>query len=173
MITTNWKILKEMEIPNHLTCFLRNLDKGQEATVRTLQLTGSKLEKRVRQACVFSPCLFNLDAEYITWNSRLNELLAGIKITKRNIKNLSYANDTNLMAESEELWRKTLDEKAGLKINIKKTNIVTGGPITSWQIQRESGISDWFYCLGLDNHCEWWLQKSNWRHSLERKLWQT
>ena len=99
-----WKILKEMEIPDHLTCLLRNLYAGQEAAVRTGHGTTNwfQIGKGVRQGCILSPCLFNLYAEYIRWNTRLEETRAGIKIAGRNISNLRYADDTTLMAESEE-----------------------------------------------------------------------
>ena len=99
-----WKILKEMGIPDHLTCFLRNLYTGQEATVRTGHGTRDWLQigKRVRQGCILSPCLFNFYAEYIMRNAGLKETRAGIKISGRNINTLSYADDTTLMAESEE-----------------------------------------------------------------------
>ena len=103
-ITTNWKILKEMGIPDHLTCILRNLYAGQEATVRTGHGTTDsfQIKKGVRQGCILSPCLFNFYAEFIMWNARLDEAQAGIKISGRNINNLRYADDTTLMAESEE-----------------------------------------------------------------------
>ena len=98
-ITTNWKILQEVEIPDHLTCLLRNLYAGQEATVRTRNGTTDwfKIGKGVHQGC-----LFNLYAEYIMWNARLDEAQAGIKISRRNINNLRYANDITLMVQSEE-----------------------------------------------------------------------
>ena len=97
-----WKILKEMGIPDHLTCLLRNLYAGQEATVRTGHGTTDwfQIGKGVRQGCILSPCLFNLYADYIMRNSGLEEAQAGIKIPGRNINNLSYADDTTLMAES-------------------------------------------------------------------------
>ena len=103
-ITTNWKILQEMGIPDYLTCFLRNLYGGQEATVRTGHETTDwfQIGKGVRQGCILSPCLFNLYAEYIMTNDRLDEAQAGIKNARRNISNLRYADDTTLMAESEE-----------------------------------------------------------------------
>ena len=107
-----WKILKEMGIPDHLTCLLRNLYAGQEARVRTGHGTTDwfQIGKGVRQGCVLSPCLFNLHAEYIKRNARLDEAQAGIKIAGRNINNLRYANDTTLMAESERGTKKPLDE---------------------------------------------------------------
>ena len=121
-----WKILKEMGIPDHLTCLLRNLYAGQEATVRTGHGSADwfQLGKGVHQGCILSPCLFNLYAEYIMRSAELYEAQAGIKIAKRNINNFRYANDTTLMAESEEL--KTLlmkeeSEKVGLKLNIQKS----------------------------------------------------
>ena len=103
-ITANWKILKEMEIPDHLTCLLRNLYAGQEATVRTRHGTTDwfQIGKGVRQACILLPCLFNFYAEYIMRNARLDEAQAGINFTKRTINNLRYADDITLMAESEE-----------------------------------------------------------------------
>ena len=112
-ITINWKILKEMGIPEHLTCLLRNLYAGQEATVRTGHGTTDwfQIEKGVRQGCILSPCLFNLYAEYIMRNAGLEEAQAGIKIAGRNINNLRYADDITLMAESEEeLSEEPLDE---------------------------------------------------------------
>ena len=140
-ITTNWKILKEMGIPDHLTCLLRNLYVGQEATVRTGPETIDwfQIRKGVRQGCILSPDLFNLNAEYIMRNAGLDETQVGIKIAGRDINNLRYANDTTLMAESKELKSllmkvKEESEKVGLKLNIQKTKIVASGPITSWQI---------------------------------------
>ena len=137
-----WKILKEMGIPDHLTCLLRNLYAGQEATVRTGHGTIDwfKIGKGVHQGCIFSPCLFNLHAEYIMRNVRLDEAQAGIKIAGKNISNLRCADDTALMAESDEELKSLLmkvkeeSEKAGLKLNIQKTEIMASGPITSWQI---------------------------------------
>ena len=103
-ITTNWKILQEMGIPDHLTCLLINLYAGQEATVRTGHGTTDwfQIRKGVHQGCILSPCLFNLCAEYIMQNARLDEAQAGVMIARRNINNLRYADDTTLMAESEE-----------------------------------------------------------------------
>ena len=131
-----------MGIPDHLTCLLRNLYAGQKATVRTGHGTRDwfQIGKRVRQGCILSPCLFNLNAEYIMRNAGLEELQAGIKITRRNINNLRYADDITLMAESEEELQSLLmkvkeeSEKAGLKLNIQKTKIMVSGPITSWEI---------------------------------------
>ena len=124
-----WKILKEMGIPDHLTCLLRNLYTGEEATVRTGQgkTDWSQNGKGVRQGCILSPCLFNLYAEYIMKNAGLEEARAGIKIAWRNINNLRYADDTTLMAESEEELKSLLmkvredSEKVGLKLNIQKS----------------------------------------------------
>ena len=126
-----WKILKEMGIPDHLTCLLRNLYAGQEATVRTGHGTADWLQigKGVRQGCILSPCLFNLYAKYIMRNAGLEETQAGIKTAGRNIKNFRYADDTTLMAESEELKSllmkvKEENDKVGLKLNIQKTKIM-------------------------------------------------
>ena len=136
-----WKILKEMGIPDHLTCLLRNLYAGQEATVRTGHGTTGwfQVGKGVRQGCILSPCLFNLYVEYIMRNTGLEEVQAGIKIAGRNINNLRYADDTTLMAESDELKSlfmkvKEESEKVGLKLNIQKTKIMASGPITSLEI---------------------------------------
>ena len=133
-----WKILKEMGIPDHLTCLLRNLYEDQEATVRTGHGTTDwfQIGKGVCQGCIFSPCLFNFYAEYIMRNVGLEEAQAGIKITGRNINNLRYADDTTLMAESEEELKSLLmkvkveSEKVGLKLNIQKTKIMASSPIT-------------------------------------------
>ena len=139
-----WKILKEMGIPDHLTGPLRNLYEGQEATVRTAHGTTNwfQIGKGVHQGCILSSCLFNLHAECIMRNARLDEAQAGIKIAGRNINNLRYANDITLMAESEELKSVLLEvkeesEKFGLKLNIQKTKIIASGPITSWQIEKQ------------------------------------
>ena len=137
-----WKILKEMGIPDYLTCVLRYLYAGQEATVRTRHGTTDwfQIGKGVRQGCILSPCLFNSYAEYIMRNARLDEAQAGIKTAGRNIKNLRYADDTTLMAESEEELKNLLmkvkeeSEKVGLKLNIQKTKVMASGPITSWEI---------------------------------------
>ena len=139
-----WKILKEMGIPEHLTCLLRNLYAGQEATVRSGHGTTDwfQIGKGVCQGRILSPCLYNLYAEYITRNSGLEEAQAGIKIAGRNIYNLRYADDTTLMEESEEELKNLLSllmkvkedsEKVGLKLNIQKTKIMASGPIISWK----------------------------------------
>ena len=138
-----WKSLKEMGLPDYLTCLLRNLYAGQEATVRTGHGTTDwfKIGKGVCQGCILSPCLFNLYAEYIMRYSGLDEAQIGIKFARRNINNLRYADDTILMAESEELKSLLIvreeSEKVGLKLNIQKTKIMSCGPITSWQIDGE------------------------------------
>ena len=153
-----------MGIPDRLTCLLRNLYAGQEATVRTRHGTTNwfKIGKGIRQGCVLSPCLFNFYAEYIMRNAGLEEAQAGIKIGGRNIHNLRYADDTTLMAESEEEPKSLLmkvkkeSEKAGLKLNIQKTKVMVSGPITSWQTNGEkNGNSERLYFLGLQNHCRW------------------
>ena len=134
-----------MGIPDHLTCLLRNLYAGQEATVGTGHGTDwFQVGKGVRQGCILSPCLFNLYAEYIMRNTGLEEAEAGIKIAGRNINNLRYADDTTLMAESEEELKSLLmkvkeeSDKVGLKLNIQKTKIMASGPITSWEIDEET-----------------------------------
>ena len=131
-----------MGISDHLIYLLRNLYAGQEATVRTGHGTIDwfQIAKGVRQGCILSPCLFNLYAEYLMRNAGLEEAQAGIKIAGRNINNVRYADDTTLMAESEEELKRLLmkvkeeSEKAGLKLNIHKTNFLASSPITSWQI---------------------------------------
>ena len=138
-ITIHWKILKEMGIPDHLTCVVRSLYAGQEATVRTGHGTTGWFQtgKGVHQGCILSSCLFNLYAVYIMRNTGLEEAQAGIKMAGRNIKNLRYADDTTLMAESEEELKSLLmkvkeeSEKVGLKLNIQKMKIMASGPITS------------------------------------------
>ena len=129
-----------MGIPDHLTCLLRNLYAGKEATVRTRHGTTDwfQIGKGVHQGCILSPCLFNFYAEYIVRNAGLEEAQAGIKIARRNINNLRYADDTTLMAESKEELRRLLmnmkekSEKAGLKLNIQKMKIMASSPIISW-----------------------------------------
>ena len=127
-----WEILKEMGIPDHLTCLLRNLYAGQEATVRTGHGTTDWFQ--IGKGCILSPCLFNFYAEYIRRNAELEETQAGIKIAGRNISNLRYADDTTLMAESKKELKSLLmkvkeeNEKVGLKLNIQKTKIMASGP---------------------------------------------
>ena len=140
-----WKVLKEMGIPDHLTCLLRNLNAGQEATVRTGHGTTDwfQIGRGVCQGCILLPCLFTLYTESIMRNAGPDEAQAGIKIAGRNISNLRYADDTTLMAESEEELKSLLmkvkekSEKAGLKLNLQKTKIMASGPISSWQIDGE------------------------------------
>ena len=141
-----WKILKEMGIPDHLTCLLRNLYAGQEAPVRTGHGTTDWLQigKGVHQGCILSPCLFNLYTEFIMRKAGLEEAQAGIKFARRNISHLRYADDSTLMAESEEELKSLLmkvreeSEKVGLKLNIQKTKIMASGPITLWEIVGET-----------------------------------
>ena len=160
-----------MGIPDHLTCLLRNLYAGQEATVRTGHGTTDsfQIEEGVCQGCILPPCLFNFYAEYVMRNAGLDEAQAGIKIAGRNIKNLRYADDTTLMAESEEELKTVLmkvkeeSEKVGLKLNIQKTKIMASGPITSWEIDGET-VSD--FMLGgckitADGDCS---------HEIKRRL---
>ena len=153
-----------MGIPDHLTCLLRNLYAGQEATVRTRHGTIDwfQIGKGIHQGCMLSPCLFNLYAECITQNARLDEAQVGIKIAWRNINNLRYADDTTLIAESEEELKSLLmkmkeeSEKTGLKLNIQKTKIMASGPITSWEIDGETMETETDLILGgLQNHCRW------------------
>ena len=135
-----------MGIPDHLTCLLRNLYAGQEATVKTGYgiMDWFKIGKGVRQGCILSSCLFNFYAEYIMKNARLEKTQTGIKVARRNINNLRYADDTTLMAESEEELKSLLmkvkeeSEKAGLKLNIQKTKIMVSCLITSWQTDKET-----------------------------------
>ena len=146
-----WEILKEMGIPAYLTCLLRNLFAGQEATGRTGHGTTHwfQMGKGLRQGCILSPCLFNVYAEYIVRNAGLEEAQAGIKIARRNINNLRHADDTTLMAEREEELKSLLmklkeeSETVGLKLNIQKTIIMA------------SGNSGGLYFGGLKNHWRW------------------
>ena len=157
--------MKEMGIPDSLTCLLRNPYAGQEVTVRTGlgTIDWFQIRKGVRQGCILSPSLFNLYAEYIMKNAGLEEAQAGIKIARGNINNLRYADDTTLMAESEEELRSFLmkmkdeSKKVGLKLNIRKMKIMASGPITSWEIDGETveTVSDFILGGVLQNHCRW------------------
>ena len=141
-----WKILQEMGILDYLTCLLRSLYSDQEAAVRTGHETTDwfQIGKGVHQDCILSPCLFKLYAEYIIQNAMLDEAQAGSKISRRNINNLRYADNTTLVAESKEELKSLLmkvkeeSEKAGLKLSIQKTEIMASSPITSWQIDGET-----------------------------------
>ena len=154
-----------MGIPDHLTCLLRNLYAGQEATVRTGHGTMDwfQMGKGVRQGCILSPCFFNLYAEYFMQNAGLDEAQAGIKIAGRNINNLRYADDITLTAESEEELKRLLmkvkeeSEKLSLKLNIEKMKIMASGPITLWQIGGETmkTVRDFILGAVLQNHCRW------------------
>ena len=152
------------------TCLLRNLYAGQEATVRTGHKTMNwfKTGKRVCQDYILWPCLFYFYAEYIMWNAGLDKSQAGVKTARRNVNNLRYADGPIVMAESKEelksLLMKVKEEsgKAGLKLNVQKTKIITSGPIISWQIDGQRNENNGrFYFLGLQNHCRWWLQPWN------------
>ena len=168
-----------MGIRDHLTCLLRNLYADQEATVRTGHGTTDwfQIKKGICEGYILSPCLFNFYAEYIKRNARLDEAQAGINIARRNINNLRYADDTTLMAESEEELKSLLmkvkeeSEKVGLKLNIQKTKIMASGPITSQQIDWENvEIVTHFIFLGskitVDNDCSQEIKR---RSLLERK----
>ena len=161
-----WNILKEMGIPDHLTCLLRNLYAGQEAMVRTGHgpTDWFQIGKGVRQGCILSPCLFNFYGRYIMRNARLDESQAGIKIAKRNINNLRYADDTTLRAESKKELKSLLmrvkeeSEKDGLKLKIQKTKILASSPITSWQIAGETveTVADFVFLgskITVDSDC--------------------
>ena len=160
-----WKILQEIGIPDHLTCLLRNLYAGQEATVRTGHGTTDwfQIGKGVHQNYILSPCLFNFYVEYIMRNTGLDEAQAGIKTARRSINNLRNADGTIHMAESEELKGllmkvKEESEKVGLKLNIQKTKIMATGPITSWQIDRETVemVADFIFMgskISADGEC--------------------
>ena len=158
-----WKILKEMGIPDHLTCLLRNLYAGQEATVKTGHGTTDwfQIGKLVHQDSILSLCLLNLYAEYIMRNTGLEEAQAGINISGRNINNLRYADDTTLMAESKEELKSLLmkvkeeSEKVGLKLYIQKTKIMASGSITSWQIDGETVKQLLTLFFWLQNICGW------------------
>ena len=161
---------KEMEIPDHLICLLRNLYAGQEATVRTGHGTTYwfQIGIGVHQGCILSPCLSNLYAEYITWNARLDEAEVGIKIARRNINNLRYADDTTLMAESEEelksLLMKVKEEREKSWCKTQHSENEDHGMLSHhfWQIDGETIETVGNFILrGLQNHCRWWLQPWN------------
>ena len=168
-ITTNCgKFLRRWEYQITLPAYWE-IYTGQEATVSTGHGTIDWFQtgKGVHQGCKLSPCLFNLHAEYIMWNARLDEAQVGIKIAGKNINNLRYADDTTLMAESEEelksLLMKVKEEsgKAGFKLNIQKMKIIASSPITSLQIDGETTETVTDYFLGFQNHCRSWLQPWN------------
>ena len=175
-----WKILWEMGIPDHLTCFLRNLYAGQEATVRTRPGTTDwfPIGKGVHQGCILSPCLFNLYAEYTMRNSGLNEAQAGIKIAGRNTNKLRHADGTTFMTESKEEPKSLLmkvkeeSEKVGLKLNIQKSKIMAFGPITLWQINGET-VTD--FILGAPKSLQMVTAAMKLKEacSFEEKLWPT
>ena len=152
-----------MGIPDHLTCLLRNLYADQEAAVKTGHGTTDwfQIGKGVHQGCISSLCLFNFYAEYIMRNAGLHEAQAGIKIARRNINNFRNADDTTLMAESEEELKSLLmkvkedSEKVGLKLNIQETKIMASGPITSWEIDGKTVETVTDFISGLQNHCRW------------------
>ena len=153
-----------MGIAAHLTCLLRNLYADQEATVRIEHGPKNWFQfgKGMHQGCILSPCLFHLYTEYIMRNAKLDEAQAGIKIARRNINDLRYADDTTFIAESKEEIKSFLmmvreeSENAGLKLNLQKTRIMASGPITSWEIDGETmeTVTDFIF-LGLQNHCRW------------------
>ena len=163
-----------------MACLLRNLYADQEATVRTGHGTTDwfQIGKGIRQGCTLSPCLFNLYAEYIMQNARLDEAQSGIKIAGRNINNLRCVDDITLMAESEEELRSLLmkvkenSEKIGLKLNIQKTKIIASGPITSWEIDGETveTVADFTFLgckITADGDCSHEIKRC---YSLEGKL---
>ena len=167
------KSLQEMAIPDYLTCLLRSLYAGQEATVRTVRGTMDWFQIRKSMSrCILSPCLFSLYAEYIMLNARLDEKQAGIKIAGRHINNLRYADDTTLIAEIEEELKSLLmrvteeSEKAGLKLNIEKTKIMASGPITSWQIHGETMERVRDFILGSSKI----IGDGDYSHEIKRRL---
>ena len=174
-----WKILKEMGIPDHLTCLLINLYAGQEATVRTGCGTDWFQIGKGVQGWILSPCLFNFYAEYIMRNAGQEETQAGNKIARRNINNLRYGDDAILMAESEEELKSLLmkvkqeSEKVGLKLNIQKTKIMTSGPITSWEIDEETVETVAGFIFGAPKSLQMVIaaMKLKDAYSLEGKLW--
>ena len=173
-ITKNWKVLKEIGIPDNLTCLLRNLYAGQEVTATTGHGTTDwfQIGKGVCQGCILSPCLFNLYAEYIMRNAGLDEAQVGIKIAGKNINNIRYSDDTTLMGESEDELKSLLlkvkeeSEKVGLKLNIQKTKIMVSSSIISWKIEGETmeTVADfifWGSNITTDGDCS---------HEIKRRL---
>ena len=169
-----WKILQERGISDHLTCLLRNLCAGQRATVRTKYRTTDcfQIGKGIRQGYILSPCLFNFYTEFIMLNPRLDEVQAGIKTARRNINNLKHADDTTLMAESEEKLKSPLmkvkeeREKTSLKLNIQKAKIMAPSSITSWEIDGETikTVTDFIFLgskVTADGDCS---------HEIKRRL---
>ena len=164
-----WKILKEMGIPDHLTYLLRNLDAGQEATVRTGHRTTDwfQIGKGVRQGYILSSCLSNLHAKYTVWNARLDEAQAGIKIAGRNINNLRYADDTTIMAESKEKLKSFDDDERGKWKRWLKTQHSKDKNHGIWSHHfiavrwKNNGNMEIINFLGFQNHCRWWLQPWN------------
>ena len=158
-----------MGIPDHLTCLLRNMYVGQEATVRPRHGTTDwfQIGKGVLQGCILSPCLFNLYAEYIMWNAGLDEWQAGIKIARRNINSLRYTDDTTLMAEREELKSLLMKVKEDSEKVVLNLNIPENKDHGIWfhhfmaNRWRNSGNSERLYIFGFQNHCRWWLQPWN------------
>ena len=175
-----WKILQEMGLPHHLTFLLRNMYAGHKSAVRTGHGTTDwfQIGKGICQGCILSPCLFNLYAEYIMRNAGLDEAQAGIKIAGRNINNLGYADDTTLMAESEEELKSLLmkvkveSEKVGFKLNIQKMKIMASGPITSWEIDGETveTVSDFIFWAPKSLQMVTAAMKLKDAYSLEGKL---
>ena len=177
-----WKILKEMGISDHLTWLLRNLYTGQETIELDIeQQTGSKSGKKYTWRLCIITCLFNLYAKYIMRNTGLGEAKVGINISRRNINNLRYIDDTTLMAESEEELKNLLmkvneeSEKVGLKLNIQKTKIISSGPITSWQIDGETMETMRVYFWGAPKSLQMVTAAMKLKDtcSLEEKLWPT
>ena len=175
-----WKILKEISPILGKTCMQV---KKEQSELDMEQRTGSKIGKGVHQGCILSLCLFNIYAEYIMWNARLDDSQAGIKIARRNINNLRYADDTILripLLKPEEKLKsllmrvKEVSEKAGLKLRIEKSKLMTPGPITSWQIEGEKVevVTDFIFLdskISVDGDCSHEVK----RHFLKGKLWHT